>query len=76
MNIPDHFSESLVTVYKVKNSLMQIRDIFDPGSGMEMQIRGPGSGINICIDRTDLARSALIKAYHPNETIPYPGNQC
>jgi hypothetical protein len=38
MNIPDHFAESLETVFWVKkNSLIRIRirDLLDPGSGME-----------------------------------------
>jgi hypothetical protein len=33
----DHISESLGTIFWVKNTLMhiRIRDLFDPGSGME-----------------------------------------
>jgi hypothetical protein len=43
MNIPDHFSESLETVFRVKNtSGSGIRNLFDTGSGMEKF----GSGIN------------------------------
>jgi hypothetical protein len=47
MSIPDHFSESRETVFwlKICNNLIQIRDLFDPGSGMFMP--EPGSGINI-----------------------------
>jgi hypothetical protein len=36
MNIPDHISERLETIFWVKkylNSLMLIRDLLDPGSG-------------------------------------------
>ncbi len=39
----------------------------------------PGSRIrdkHLHTHRTDLARSTLIKEYLPNETIPYPENQC
>jgi hypothetical protein len=64
-NIPDHFSESFATFFRVKKFIDR-----------KIQIRDPGPGINICIDRADLGRSVLIKAYLPNETIPYPGNQC
>jgi hypothetical protein len=37
-SIPDHISESLDTIFWVKkcsNSLMRIRNLFDPGSGIE-----------------------------------------
>jgi len=52
MNIPDHISESLETIFWVKylNSLIRIRirNLFDPGSGMEklgswIQDKHPGS---------------------------------
>jgi hypothetical protein len=45
VNIPDHFSDSLETVFRAKNiySLMRIRNLFDVGSGME----NFGSRINI-----------------------------
>jgi hypothetical protein len=45
MNIPDHFYKSLKTVigFKYLKSLMRIRNLFFPGSGMEKF----GSGINI-----------------------------
>ncbi len=48
MNIPDNFSESLETVFRVKNTQILgcgsgIRNLFDPGSGMEKF----GSEINI-----------------------------
>jgi hypothetical protein len=50
MNIPDNFSESLETVFRVKNTSILgcgfgsgIWNLFDPGSGMEKF----GSGINI-----------------------------
>ncbi len=51
MNIPDHISESLETIFWVKilkNSFlrMRIRESFGPGSGMEkirIQDKHPGS---------------------------------
>jgi hypothetical protein len=49
MNIPVHFSESLETMFRVKNALILcgsgsgIRNIFSPESGIE----NFGSGINI-----------------------------
>jgi hypothetical protein len=46
MNIPDHISESLETIFWVKkylNFLMRIRNLFDPGSEMGKF----GSRINI-----------------------------
>jgi hypothetical protein len=52
MNIPDHISESLETFFGLKISKFfdvdpgsGIRNLFDPGSGMEKF--GPGSRINI-----------------------------
>jgi hypothetical protein len=56
MNIPEYFSESLQTVFSVKNrylnSLMRIRNLFDPGSGIrdgKIRIRDkhPGSATPI-----------------------------
>jgi hypothetical protein len=46
MNIPDNFSESLETVFCVKNtnSLIRIREVFNAGSGIwdgENRIRDP-----------------------------------
>ncbi len=35
MNILNHISESLETIFRVKNYLMRIRSLFKPGSGME-----------------------------------------
>jgi hypothetical protein len=42
MNIPDHFSESLETIFWVKilkffeaDAVQGFRNLFDPGSGME-----------------------------------------
>jgi hypothetical protein len=40
MNIPDHISESLETIFRVKKNLkylmrIRIRNLFDPGSGKE-----------------------------------------
>jgi hypothetical protein len=53
MNIPDHFSESLVTVFWVKifkffDADPGIRDLLDPGSGMKkfgsgIRYKHPGS---------------------------------
>jgi hypothetical protein len=46
MNILDHISESVDTIFRVKNSLIRIRNLFEPGSRMEkIQIREkhPGS---------------------------------
>jgi hypothetical protein len=68
INIPDHISESLKTIFWVEkylNSLMwiQIRDpeSFDPGSGIRMEkirIRDPGINIadpqNWCHDITSV----------------------
>jgi hypothetical protein len=52
INIQDHISESLVTVFRLKilkffdaDPDPGIGDLFDPGSGMENS--DPGSGINI-----------------------------
>jgi hypothetical protein len=42
MNIPDHISESLETIFRVENRI-RIRDLFYPGSGIEKF----GSVINI-----------------------------
>jgi hypothetical protein len=47
MNISDHISESLETLFEQKylNSLMRIRDLFDPGAGIrdeKIQIRDLG----------------------------------
>jgi hypothetical protein len=51
-NIPDHISESLETICWVKNmylnSLLRIRNLFDPASGMEkfgsvIRVKHPGS---------------------------------
>jgi hypothetical protein len=44
MNIPDSISENLETIFWVKktysNSLMRIRNLFDPGSGIrDVKIR-------------------------------------
>ncbi len=52
MNVPDHYSESLESVFWVKkiprygtvpylNSLMRLRDLSDPGSGI--RFKHPGS---------------------------------
>jgi hypothetical protein len=50
MNILDNFARSLETFLGLKylNSLMRIRirNLFDPGSGME-KFKNPGSGLNI-----------------------------
>jgi hypothetical protein len=46
----DHFSERLETVFSFKNSLMRIRNLCDPGSGIGdpgWKNLDPGSGINI-----------------------------
>ncbi len=45
MNISYHFSESLETIFWVKNTRIRIRDLFYPGSGMKNS--DPRSGINI-----------------------------
>jgi hypothetical protein len=39
LNIPDHFSESLETVFWIKKTLMRIlfRALFGPGSGSGME---------------------------------------
>ncbi len=53
MNIPDHISESLITIFFVKNWLSLwcgsgIRNLFDPGSGIrDGKNSDPGSWINI-----------------------------
>jgi hypothetical protein len=47
MNIPDHFSERLETVFRVKkylNSLPRLRNLFYPGSGIFVTL-DPGSRI-------------------------------
>jgi hypothetical protein len=54
MNIPDHISESLETIFLVKNTLMYFFDA-DPDPGSEIfetldpgwKNSNPGSGINI-----------------------------
>ncbi len=49
-NNPNHIFESLNTTFWVKkylNSLMPIRNLFDPGSDPGWTILNPGSGMNI-----------------------------
>jgi hypothetical protein len=45
MNIPDHISESLETIFWVKNTVLKVFDT-DPDPGSEPLTMDPGSGMD------------------------------
>ncbi len=61
--VPDHVSESLETIFLLKNTQILWRNLFDPGSGMENSYRTESRSADMRRDMVNYSNPAWVQNY-------------